>query len=134
MVPPYGGIQGDAVGCGVVQAMQVLHFGTPLVGDAAGALQYRLAAFAAQLVGKPCQSVRHLEPPSFVRLFSCNHTSAVEQQKPRPDPDRGMFIARVASAAAFGQRLPWVEFHRLGFEQRSGGVVEVFLADDDFGT
>ena len=30
------------------------------------------------------------EPPSFVRLFSCNHTSAVEQQKPRPDPDRGM--------------------------------------------
>ena len=40
--------------------------------DAAGALQYRLAAFAAQLVGKPCQSVRHLNPH---RSYVCSHAT-----------------------------------------------------------
>ena len=40
---------------------------------------------------------------------------------------------QVISAATLGKRLPWIEFHRFGFQQREGGVVEVFPADDNLG-
>ena len=32
---------------------------------------------------------------------------------------------QVISAATLGERLPWIEFHRFGFQQREGGVVTI---------